>query len=102
MDGDREIADNDDVEEEHGDVVGHRGSGVVVVVVDNDDGKEDDDDDDDVGHEGLIMLIMVMPKSMMMMTLVTKGLGLLAALSDGLRGEDIETGLVASRTKTKA
>ena len=50
MDGDREIADNDDVEEEHGDVVGHRGSGVVVVVVDNDDGKEYDDDD--VGHRG--------------------------------------------------
>ena len=102
MDGDREIADNDDVEEEHGDVVGHRGSGVVVVVVDNDDGKEDDDDDDDVGHEGLIMLIMVMPKSMMMMMLVIEGLGLLAALSDGLGGEDIETGLVASKTKTKA
>ena len=48
MDGDREIADNDDVEEEHGDVVGHRGSGVVVVVVDNDDAK--DNEDDDVGH----------------------------------------------------
>ena len=29
MDGDKEIADNNDAEEEHGDVVGHKGSGVV-------------------------------------------------------------------------
>ena len=38
------------------------------------------------------------------MMLVIEGLGLLAALSDGLGGEDIETGLVvvASKTKTKA
>ena len=51
--------------------------------------------------ESLVM-IMMMPKRMMMMLLVTKGLGLLAALSDGLGGEDIETGLVASKTKKKA
>ena len=50
----------------------------------------------------LLLLIMMMAKRMMMMMLVTKGLGLLAALSDGLGGEDIETGLVASKTKTKA
>ena len=50
----------------------------------------------------LLLLIMMMAKRMMMMTLVIEGLGLLAALSDGLGGEDIETGLVASKTKTKA
>ena len=50
----------------------------------------------------LLLLIMMMAKSMMMMMLVIEGLGLLAALSDGLGGEDIETGLVASKTKTKA
>ena len=38
MDGDKEIADNNDAEEEYGDVVGHQGSGVVDY--DNDDAKE--------------------------------------------------------------
>ena len=47
-------------------------------------------------------MIVMMPKRKMMMMLVIEGLGLLAALSDGLGGEDIETGLVASKTKTKA
>ena len=48
------------------------------------------------------LLIMMMSRRSMVMLLVTEGLGLLAALSDGLGGEDIETGLVASKTKKKA